>query len=66
MTQPCEFCKKNKKLLIPFSCKCDYKVLCGNCRAPEEHKCTFDFKKDARDKLTINNPKIEADKLTKI
>ena len=66
MLQSCEICKKKIKGLIPFSCKCDYKVLCVTCRAPEEHKCTFDFRKEAREKLTIDNPKIEADKVTKI
>jgi hypothetical protein len=57
----------NKKLnIINFSCDCDYKNLCTNCRYPENHKCTYDFKTNERKKLEINNPKVIGDKFEKI
>jgi hypothetical protein len=33
---------------------------------PEQHGCTFDFKKEATDLLTKKNPKVVAEKLDKI
>ena len=59
-------CKKcNKKLgLVPFTCKCD-DLFCAKCRMPEEHDCTFDWKKKYREKLEKENPKIEANKVDK-
>ncbi len=57
--------KCNKKLgIVPFSCKCD-NFFCAKCRMPEDHQCTFDWKKSYRDKLEKENPKIEADKVEK-
>ena len=40
----CYMC--NKKLpIIPITCKCK-KDFCNNCRLPESHNCTYDYKKD--------------------
>ena len=38
----CFNCGK-KVSLLGFECKCD-SVFCKNCRMPEKHQCTFDFK----------------------
>ena len=54
-----------KKLgLIPFVCKCGAET-CSKHRWPE-HSCTFDYKKESREKLAKENPKIVAPKLTKV
>ena len=60
---PCSKCKK--KTMILFTCKCE-KTFCVRCKYPEEHNCTFDYKKYAKDILKINNPKIINDKIDKI
>jgi len=66
MTLKCEFCNKKVPSLLSFSCKCSIKVLCSQCRLPEQHKCTFDYIKEGKQILEKNNPKIESDKLIKI
>lgn len=67
MVQKCEACKIKKiSGLFSFSCKCEYKILCANCRYPENHSCKFDFKKESMNELIKQNPKIESIKLIKI
>ncbi len=66
MSSLCEYCKKKKVGIMPFSCKCDYKNLCTNCRFPDQHKCTFDYKKEWREKLEKANPVVVKDKLERI
>jgi len=67
MVQFCEACKIKKiSGLISFSCKCDYKILCQNCKYPENHSCKHDFKKDGVIELDKKNPKIIGNKLEKI
>jgi hypothetical protein len=46
-------------------CKCS-SVFCLKCRSPEDHKCTFDFKKEGKELLEKHNPKIQSEKLEKI
>lgn len=67
MVQKCEFCK-NKKVstMFAFGCKCGLKLLCEKCRYPDEHKCTFDFRKEGKEQLEKTNPKVVEDKLDKI
>ena len=56
----------NKKLkLINFTCKCD-KIFCINCKFPEVHYCTFNYKIQQQNKLENDNPVITPDKLNKI
>jgi len=62
----CEYCKKKKVSLIPFNCKCDLKILCVNCKFPEQHNCSFDFKKDWKKKLTKTMPIIINSKIDKL
>ncbi len=67
MVQKCEACKTKKvSTLVAFSCRCGYKYLCDKCRYPDEHKCTFDYRKMAQDQLNKENPKIEGIKVEKI
>jgi hypothetical protein len=61
MKERCESCFKKIKTLLPFKCKCD-KYFCNLHRYPE-HLCNFNYKKENKEKLTIKNPKIIADKL---
>jgi predicted nucleic acid binding AN1-type Zn finger protein len=57
----------NKKLgLLSFTCKCGDKQYCSQHRMPEFHNCSFDFKKEHRDRLIKQNPIIVSDKITKI
>ena len=41
-------------------------VVCFTCRHPEDHKCTFDYQKEAREKLTNDNPVVVASKIEKV
>jgi len=67
MVQKCEACKTRKiSGLMSFSCKCEFKILCSNCRMPENHSCTVDYRKEGTIELTKQNPKIESKKLEKI
>ena len=60
----CFFCKKKKKTLF-FKCKCnEYFCLCH--LLPEKHTCTFDFKKEGKEKIKLENPKVFNDKIIKI
>ncbi|KAM7277180.1 hypothetical protein ACFE04_019046 [Oxalis oulophora] len=57
----CESC--NKKVgLTGFKCRCE-KTFCGKHRYPQEHSCSFDFKKADIEILIKQNPVIKADKL---
>jgi len=62
----CCFCKKKKIGVFAFSCKCGLKKLCSQCRMPESHNCTFDFQKDAKEKLEKKLPLVIPSKLEKI
>lgn len=63
----CSYCNKKKVSLIPFTCNCnsEYK-LCAKCRMPEDHNCTYDFKKEYQTKLKNDNPIVIGDKMEKI
>lgn len=62
----CFICKKNVGL-IGFQCKCDKeKHFCALHRHAEQHNCTFDYKKEQKDKIKRENPIIESDKIIKI
>jgi AN1-type zinc finger and ubiquitin domain-containing protein 1 len=67
MVQKCEYCKIKKiSTTFSFSCKCSYKSLCPDCRIPEKHACTFDYKAEGRKLLDTQNPRIIGVKLDKI
>jgi hypothetical protein len=60
----CWECKR-KVGLLGFACKCDY-VFCSKHRYAEEHKCSFDYKKQQAEKLAKENPQVQHGKFTKI
>ena len=62
----CDFCKKKKVNIIPYKCKCGIKKLCSECRYPETHKCTYDFKTEGKILIEKNNPRIIANKIENI
>jgi len=59
------FCKKKLALSDMACSKCDRRF-CGAHRQPELHECPHDFKKEGRDLLTKQNPKIVATKIDSI
>jgi|Laugresu1bdmlbsd_1035121.scaffolds.fasta_scaffold01599_3 hypothetical protein len=63
----CDFCSKKIKV-ISFDCKCNYKMLCSNCKFPEIHKCLSieDIKIKEKSKISNNNPIIVAEKIIRI
>jgi hypothetical protein len=67
MSRRCENCKK-KVNLMTFECKCNFKILCINCKLPESHLCqSMDkFKEEAKNTLKKNNPIVISEKLIKI
>jgi hypothetical protein len=48
-----------------MECRCNY-IFCGNCRYPEQHSCTFDFRAHGRKILEKQNKKIENNQLEEI
>ncbi|XP_039051507.1 zinc finger A20 and AN1 domain-containing stress-associated protein 6-like [Hibiscus syriacus] len=60
----CMVCRKRVGL-TGFKCKCGI-TFCGSHRYPENHGCTFDFKKAGREKIARANPVVKAEKLVKI
>ena len=41
-------------------------VVCFTCRHPEDHKCTFDYQKEGKEKLTKDNPVVVSEKIDKL
>ncbi|OMO82145.1 Zinc finger, AN1-type [Corchorus capsularis] len=60
----CMVCRKRVGL-TGFRCKCGI-TFCGSHRYPENHGCTFDFKKVGREEIARANPLVKAAKLRKI
>ncbi|TYH54378.1 hypothetical protein ES332_D09G164400v1 [Gossypium tomentosum] len=60
----CMVCRKRVGL-TGFRCKCEI-TFCGSHRCPENHGCTFDFKKVGREEIARANPVVKAEKLEKI
>ena len=64
MTERCEMCK-SKLLLSDFACRCA-KRYCQKHRMPEQHSCTFDFKKEGKEQLSTILVKVIAEKIDHI
>lgn len=60
----CWQCKK-KVGLLGFDCACNH-TFCGQCRHAEQHSCTYDYFTKGQRQLTHENPKIIAQKLTRM
>jgi len=61
----CGACSKKLTLAGTYSCRCSGDF-CGKCRYAESHNCTFDYKSQGKELLSKANPKVEADKLTRL
>jgi hypothetical protein len=55
----------NKSNYMNFLCKCGY-YTCIKHRYASEHDCKYDYKKNAKEQISKNNPVIVADKINKI
>nr|QYC07280.1 SAP4 [Tamarix hispida] len=60
----CLTCRKRVGL-TGFKCRCG-SMFCGSHRYPEQHGCTFDYKKMGKEAIAKANPIVKADKLDKI
>ncbi|KAK4770649.1 hypothetical protein SAY87_031181 [Trapa incisa] len=61
-TNRCEICKK-KVGLLGFICKCEKGWFCREHRYPESHGCTYDYKEEGREMITLKNPVVKGEKL---
>eukprot|EP00826_Nyctotherus_ovalis_P057809 TRINITY_DN7915_c0_g1_i1.p1 TRINITY_DN7915_c0_g1~~TRINITY_DN7915_c0_g1_i1.p1 ORF type:complete len:134 (+),score=36.01 TRINITY_DN7915_c0_g1_i1:167-568(+) len=50
---------------LGYPCKCGY-VYCGKHRYDDMHGCTFDYKGEAKEKISKANPAVVAEKLNKL
>jgi hypothetical protein len=57
--------KCRRKVLFLVDCHCGNHY-CLECRYPEKHECTFDFKKQGAIELIKNNPVVTREKISKI
>ena len=60
----CIICKK-KLGLLGFICKCN-NYYCSLHRHAEKHNCSFDYKKEFKEKFIKNNPVLETKKIIRI
>ena len=61
--EKCFHCNKKLKL-IHFTCRCGQKF-CINHQLPHNHNCPYDSKKDKKNEIIKNNPKLNT-KIQKI
>jgi len=62
-TNRCQKC--NVKVgLVAIRCRCGH-VYCGLHRYAEDHDCSYDYKKNEREELRANNPKITGEKIVR-
>jgi hypothetical protein len=59
----CQQCRR--KTTFNVKCKCE-KTLCFGCRFPEDHTCTFDYKKENAEVLKKQNALVVSSKTEKI
>jgi AN1-like Zinc finger len=57
--------KCRRKTMMTIKCKCE-KTFCFECRYPEDHECSFDFRADQKEKLRRDNPVVISEKLEKL
>ena len=55
----------NRKLGISFPCKCE-KRFCSLHLMPENHLCTFNYKKHGQEQIRKKNPVVQNAKITEI
>ncbi len=63
----CEMCGKEYNNYPPHlvQCKCE-KLLCSICKIPENHSCSFDYKKNQQEILEKKLIKCQQSKLNSI
>ena len=61
--EKCFHCNKNLKL-IHFTCRCGHKF-CIHHQLPHNHNCPYDSRKDKKEEIKKNNPKLNT-KIQKI
>ena len=54
--QKCYHCKKKVGLII-LKCKCGH-IFCQSHLNAHSHNCTYDYKKEKKESLEKNNPKL--------
>ncbi len=60
----CKTCSKRLNI-SSFPCKCQ-DFYCATHRSHLSHDCNHDYRKSYTDLLTLNNPKVVADKVQRI
>lgn len=56
----------NKKVgMFGFTCKCG-KLFCSVHRYASEHGCTYDYRKEHQEKIKLNNPDANFNKVNEI
>lgn len=60
----CGHCRKRLSLVY-FTCRCGAD-LCAAHLAADQHLCTFDFKAAARERIRLENPVVEFEKVSAI
>lgn len=59
----CSVCRRKTSFVI--TCKCKL-VVCVDHRDADDHKCTFDYKAEARQHITKDNPVVKRPKMVSI
>ena len=65
MKKKCDYCKQKIKSVLPIPCKCK-KYFCNKHKFSEEHKCTYDYLTENREKLKKDNPKVSNNRINLI
>lgn len=61
----CNACSKKIKNFTFNQCKCNL-FFCNNCLPFFKHACSYDYKKDKKEKLALENVLIVPDKIMQI
>lgn len=61
----CKICRTRVKSILPFKCKCE-NYYCNLHKDPWEHRCSFDYISEQKEKLKCQNQKITSDKFQRI
>ncbi|WUR02394.1 zinc finger AN1 domain-containing protein [Vairimorpha necatrix] len=62
MKNNCYKCNRRMNLVSSYKCRCGNNY-CNRHRFHDQHDCKFDFKKLATEKLAMNNPKLQNNRI---
>jgi len=65
MKMKCQTCYRKIKNFTCNQCKCDG-FFCTDCLPFFKHGCSYDYKKDKKEKLTVENVLVASDKIIHI